>query len=356
MKILFCYYIPSGGVDTLNRQRWKALTQIGIETHFLYLHKGSGLQNKIAAPVHVTNSDIEISSLITREKYDAIIVCSDHELLERIRSYGYKGPVIYEIQGLGKNKNFAKKYLSFTAKDYIDHYSDALLYPKTKHLAEVVEQIFPNKKRFSFHNCIDLDTFRYRKVAPPPSFPIIGWVGRLEKNKNWRDFLTISAQLLPSYPQLKLWMFIDDSLSKPTEKRRFENAVAKLGLGHSIHIHNNIPHHIMPDYYSKIGDSGGFLLSTSLIEGFGYAVLEAMCCRCPVLTSNSDGVTSFVIHNETGKLFQYGRTGLAVQEALELMGNPQLREHIRSQGINYVTSRFALSQYASNFNSMLQNL
>ncbi|MFP3415838.1 glycosyltransferase, partial [Bacillus sp. SIMBA_074] len=95
----------------------------------------------------------------------------------------------------------------------------------------------------------------------------------------------------------------------------------------------NQPHNKMAEYFSIIGDSGGFLCSTSKVEGFGYAVLEAMVCRCPVLSTDSDGVRSFIRHNQTGKFFDQGNIDQAELEGNELLSNIPLREDIRRKAV-----------------------
>jgi hypothetical protein len=43
-----------------------------------------------------------------------------------------------------------------------------------------------------------------------------------------------------------------------------------------------------------------------------------MCCKCPVLTTKSGGVESFVFHNVTGKLYEKGDINNVVKEANNL--------------------------------------
>ena len=303
----------------------------------------------------ITNDNKEIKLLIEREDYAAIIVNSDAHLLKRIRTFGYKGPLIFESQGLG-TKREATKFLKFTAKENINRYSDALLYPKTAHLQQLMNEIFQNKKQYSIHNCIDTDVFSFKNKVKLPHEIIIGWVGRIEQNKNWKACLLITKRLFMHYPHLQLWLFIDDTLTTQNEKRKFEYTLQQLRLENVVHIHSNIPHHEMPNYYSKIAKSGGFLLSTSLTEGFGYAVLEALCCQCPVLTSDSDGIKSFVFHNVTGKIYSQGNINEAFHEAIELISNTTLRKKLINQGTSYVKKYFSLQNYAKEFQAMLKEV
>ncbi|MGP3783850.1 hypothetical protein [Paenibacillus sp. 1A_MP2] len=50
-----------------------------------------------------------------------------------------------------------------------------------------------------------------------------------------------------------------------------------------------------------------------------------MSCGCPVLSTDSDGVRSFITHNRTGKFYPIGNVNAAVSEAVDLMHNIQLR-------------------------------
>jgi glycosyltransferase involved in cell wall biosynthesis len=149
-------------------------------------------------------------------------------------------------------------------------------------------------------------------------------------------------------------MFQDPTLATQAEKNRFNQMVNRLGLKNKLTIYSNISYQLMPNYYSTIGDSGGFLCSTSLTEGFGYAVVEAMACRCPVLSTDSDGVKSFIIHNKTGIYFK--NPNEAVQQAKVLMTTTKLREAIRTNGQKHIQENFTAQQYSQNFIKMLQEL
>ncbi|MDR7072046.1 glycosyltransferase family 4 protein [Fictibacillus barbaricus] len=347
-KILLVFYLPSGGMETLNRQRCKALQSQGIECHLLYLQNGTGMQNISQIPTYITNKDEEIKQILLNH-FDTIIVSSDFPMLQRIRKLGYKGKVIYEIQGLGSFTN-AERILT-QAKSNVLTYSNGILYPKTQHLIGLIESLYPAHPKYCFHNCFDTSEFSYRRTHQL-DYPVVGWVGRLEQNKNWYDFVMFAIRFIKHKPSSKFWMFIDDTLSNPVEKKRFTQMLIRYNLTKHVEILSNIPHKTMSDYFSIIGDSGGFLLSTSKVEGFGYAVIEAMSCRCPVLSSDSDGVKAFITHNDTGKFYQNGNIGSAVNQALDLINNLELRNQIISNALNHL-SIFSLEAYAKEFMKIL---
>lgn len=353
-RVLFTFFVPSGGVETLNRQRYYALNEDGILPHFLYTQAGTGLQNEVGASTFVTDNDDEIKNIISNEKYNAIVVGSDLSLLKKIKDFGYDGILIYEIQGLGYNKEYAYSFLSDHA-EYINKYCDAILYPQTPHLSEAFETYFPQKIKYCFHNCFDTDRFKYQ-YHPKYNYPILGWVGRIEENKNWRDFLKIGNEFVKENNSVQLWMFEDNTLGEKSERILFQKMIDELGLRNNLTIYANQPHHMMAKFFSIIGDSGGFLCSTSKVEGFGYAVLESMICRCPVLSTDSDGVRSFITHNITGKYFEFGNISNAVREGKELMLDKGLREKIINNGVNHIEEYFSKKKYAENFKEMLYTL
>lgn len=354
MNILFAFYIPSGGVETLNRLRSNALQQYGFECHCLYLNGGSGLQNCNNMPIFVTNNDIEIKQILDAGSYDAIIVTSAYRYLAKFRALDFHGKLIYEVQGLG---SFEQARITLTEASYnVLHYANGLLNPSTPHIMRLLTEFFPNVPQFNFNNCMDTKLFSYRSV-PVPASPVAAWVGRIEDNKNWREFLYICHELIHRHcPDLRIWMFEDPLLSNPIDRPQFENLKKKLKLSGHITTLNNIPHDRMAEYYSMIGESGGFLCSTSKVEGAPYSVLEAMSCRCPVLTTDSDGVKSSITHNETGKYYTAGNIDEAALQAIELMTNQDLRQSICKQAEQHVKSHFSPQSYCESFMTMIDSL
>jgi L-malate glycosyltransferase len=353
MKILFVFYIPSGGVETLNRMRCKALQAQGIECHLLYLKPGSGMQNRSEIPTFVLNNNEQIKLLFSNQKYDCIVVCSDYLILPSLRSLGFKGKMIYEVQGLG-DKDYARHVL-YDAKENVLSTCEGILYPKTRHLMEIIDECYTNFPRFCFHDIMDTVSFTYRPNPKPPA-PIIGWVGRIEENKNWQEFLQIGMRFIRRNPAIKLWMFEDASLSEQEERQKFNTLIKQLGIEKNLVVRSNVKHENMADFYSMIGDSGGFLLSTSKVEGFGYAIAEAISCRCPVLSTDSDGVRTFIIHNKTGKFYKLSHIGQAVKEGNDLMTNIRLRKAIQTNAFNHLQSHCSPEQYVFHFKNMLKRL
>lgn len=354
MNILFVFYVPSGGVETLNRQRCAALKKYKINGHCLYYENRKKSINDHNTPTFITNDNKEIKKILKEGNYSAIVVVSDFQALPRLRALGYKGKIIVEIQGYGP-KEVARAALK-NAIPYVTNYADAFLNPKTPHIMQLLDEFYPAFPKFSFNNCFNTQQFSYRSLQKNDA-PIIAWIGRIEDNKNWREFLHIGHQLINQHnPNIQLYMFEDPTISNPKERNEFENLIEQLNLKKNLTIYSNVSNSQMIDYFSIIGDSGGFLCSTSKVEGAPYSPLEAMSCKCPVLTTDSDGVRSAIIHNQTGKYYTLGNVAEAVKEAIELMTNQQLREHIRLNAFKHVQIYFNPDLYCRKFIKMLASL
>lgn len=355
MKILFVFFVPSGGVETLNRLRCQALKKRGIVCHCLYFMHGAGMQNNNDTPTFITNEDQEIQNLVTQGRYTAIIVVSAYEFVQKLREFGYAGLIIFEVQGYGVMEAAHKELTK--AAPYLLPHANALLNPKTPYISDIFSTLFPQMRKYEFNNCLDTKAFAYRSLPKKP-FPIVAWIGRLEPrdNKNWREFLYIGHRLLQHDPKIQLWMFEDANLASPEERAAFEHLVHVLQLEQHLFLHSNVPNNHMPDYFSMIGNSGGLYCCTSKSEGGPYAVLEAMSCRCPVLTTNSSGVRSSVLSHVTGVYYTLGNVGEAVYFALQLMRNHSLRQTIVDNAQKHVKAHFSIEQYCSHFISMLQDL
>ena len=98
------------------------------------------------------------------------------------------------------------------------------------------------------------------------------------------------------------------------------------------------------------------MCSTSKVEGFGYAIVEAMSCMCPVITTDSDGVKSFVFHNETGKIFPQDDVDAGVKEAKDLFNHPVLKQKIRTNARDYIQHHFSPEIYAQHMMNMFKEL
>lgn len=355
MKVLFIFSVPSGGMGTLNRLRVRALRMVGIEGHLLYFQPGSGSGDiEPDIPVFYTPDHGEIGRLLHVHKYDAVVMTSFFLLLPVLRGVGFGGPIIFENQGFGTPAETRENMLQ--ARPYINGNANALLYTGTAQVGNIYREIYPHIPQFAFPNLFDADAFTYLPSHANPDRPVLAWIGRLERNKNWRDYLQIGANAAQYVPNLHLWMFTDPSLAAPGEAEQFEQLKHHLNLTARITHYSNIPHSRMPDYLSRVGDSGGALIMTSKGEGGPYAAVEAISCRCPVVTTDSDGVRSAIIDEVTGLYYPHGDIAAGAAQVHRLIADAALRQRLLLQGISHIRHHLSPAAYAANFAAMMHAL
>ncbi|ASJ52688.1 glycosyl transferase [Brevibacillus formosus] len=85
----------------------------------------------------------------------------------------------------------------------------------------------------------------------------------------------------------------------------------------------------------------GFVHS-SLYEGLGYTIIEAMASEVPVVASNVGGVKEFVFDGETGLIVEPGNPALLAQAMEQLWTSPQLRETMVQNALSKVESTFTI--------------
>ncbi len=154
--------------------------------------------------------------------------------------------------------------------------------------AELVESLLPARKHATVRavpNLVDEANFQtesggstnFRKRKGKP----VSWIGRLENTqKNYLDFLRIIKLLPDDYYGLVMFSYEN----APERLEKFMGDAAMLGVLDRIQIYSNVPQVEVAAVHRGVRDAGGVFCSTALSESFGYAVLEAGLCGCPVVS------------------------------------------------------------------------
>ena len=103
--------------------------------------------------------------------------------------------------------------------------------------------------------------------------------------------------------------------------------VESLNLSSEIIFTNFVPETDLPAYYSG---AAAFVLP-SLYEGFGFPVLEAMACACPVITSNTSSLPEVV--GKAGIMVDPHNTDSLAQMMKEVLTDSELRDIMIRKGL-----------------------
>ncbi len=103
---------------------------------------------------------------------------------------------------------------------------------------------------------------------------------------------------------------------------------------------------------NEIGDyleAADIYVNSTLDEGFGIAVVEAMLSRVPVVLSDRGAHPELIVPGKSGLLYKGGNShALAAQLGL-LVGDPDLRKRMGNDGRRHAQCRFDPADYATRY-------
>jgi len=164
---------------------------------------------------------------------------------------------------------------------------------------------------------------------------VVGIVGRLTRVKNHALFLRAARRLLSRNPAVTLLIVGDGPLRAELKTQAEDLGIAKntIFVGWVDNIHPYL--HLMD-----------VLVSSSVSEGFGYAVLEAMACGKPVVATCVSEMPNIIDDGETGVLTPPTDPDALARAVARLLGDSGLRDRIGRAAQHKATAFFSLEQEA----------
>ncbi|WP_287587413.1 glycosyltransferase [Candidatus Borrarchaeum sp.] len=98
------------------------------------------------------------------------------------------------------------------------------------------------------------------------------------------------------------------------------------------------------------------VLQTSIKEGFGLSVTEALWKETPVVASNVGGIPLQVIDGETGFLVDPHDTGSFAEKVIRLLQEPDLAEKMGKKGKEHIRRNFLITRLLSDYLSVLNDI
>lgn len=160
---------------------------------------------------------------------------------------------------------------------------------------------------------------------------VIGFVGRITKDKGIDDIVKVFEMLLKKNYKVKLLIvgeFDNDDPILITTKKTIEN--------HPRIIHVGFQKNPVPYYYlMKV-----FLFLTKR-EGFGNVSIEAALTELPVIVNNVTGAKDTVINNKTGYIIDENSLEEIKEKIITLYEDRELQRNLGNNGAKWVSENFA---------------
>jgi glycosyltransferase involved in cell wall biosynthesis len=167
----------------------------------------------------------------------------------------------------------------------------------------------------------------------PRGTPVVGNVAALAPHKGQKHLVGAMALLLRELPDTRLVIIGDGELREPLEKQ-----VRDLGLERHILLAG-----FRSDVLGLMKSFDLFVMS-SVTEGLGSAILEAMACSRAVVGTRAGGIPEVVVPGETGLLVPPHDEPALAAAMLALLRDPAGRAAMGAAGRARVVDQFSIEK------------
>lgn len=176
------------------------------------------------------------------------------------------------------------------------------------------------------------------------------WIGRLNRQKDPLTFVRAAKLLSARFPRMRFVMVGEDSVGESLE-REVRQAIHDLELGSKVRLLG-----YRPDV-ERILVAADVVLHTSLYEGLGRGIVEAMLARTPLVATAVDGVREAVVSGERGGLLVPPKNPQALAEAAaRLIDNPSVAAQLAAAGQSWARRRFEVRDMVTGIDQLYQKL
>lgn len=253
--------------------------------------------------------------LAAKKLNESIVITTVHSLLK----YDYAHPVSYKLAS----------FLEMTTRSRTDYFIAVS--------NKIKEQLLSENRRPDqvkvIHHGIDVESFSpkedpdARELAKTWSNNgdafIVGSVGRIHPVKGFSTFVDACAKIHKQYPNQFRFVLIGEG----PEREDLEAQVNKLGLEDAF-----IFAGFRKDIPSCLRAFDGYV-NSSLSEGLGLSVMEALATGVPVVTTNVGGIKDFARHKENSYVVDRDDSDALAEGILRLYEDRQLAENLTKQGV-----------------------
>ncbi|MCA1584021.1 MAG: glycosyltransferase family 4 protein [Acidobacteria bacterium] len=167
----------------------------------------------------------------------------------------------------------------------------------------------------------------------PHGVPLLANVGALVAHKGQKHLVEAMRHVLQDVPDVHTVVFgegeLRPALEKQIRERRLEKRVLLAGF--------------REDVLSLVKSADLFVMS-SVTEGLGSTVLDAMAMGLAVVGTNAGGISEAVVHGETGLLVSPGDPEALAEAIVSLLKAPDVRRRMGEAGRTRVLEHFGVGR------------
>ncbi len=252
-----------------------------------------------------------------------------------------------ELKNYNGTLDFLKKLVLSRLIKIFYKKSDAIV-GISKKLSKDLKSFINSKVHTIYNPSLEDRIFKKDGVKPIKIYDskkIILTVGFLEKQKDHMTILKAINVLKKNHKD-----FILIIVGRGTQFKKLQNYINTNKLNDYVKIYQNINNAVQ---FYKIADL--FILS-SIYEGLGNVVVEALKYKCPIITSNCNaGPMEIINYGKYGDFFSTGDFKILSKKIANHLKNPK-RLKTKSMKANKYINRFSLEQNINKFNQLFDKV
>jgi L-malate glycosyltransferase len=343
------------GAEMFAAQLGNHLLSLGHSCHLVSIFPGdeslpfSGTFFKLDRPLSKRLWDLQgwkkLAELVNKEKPDVIQLNAGDTLKFAVSSkiiFGWNTRLIF------RNASLPSLYI----KNRFSKIFNAYLYNQVDAIASVsqksrndLNKLFPKTQSKSVVIPIGIEPEPPGVKEKKKDYPTFVHVGGFTFEKNHSGLINIFENLKLQFPAAHLWLIGDGPL-----RPDIEELVSSKNLRASVTFFGFVKN---PMRFVAAAD---VLLMTSIIEGLPAVIMEAMLCRCPVVTYDTGGVSEVIENRKTGFVVAINDDRKFIDAVSDALSDTRLREEVISNASDFVRSRFDNRQIALRFTSFYQQV
>ncbi len=295
----------------------------------------------------ISKNSIKKNIIISNQNFANVILMISLNKIKKIKKILVERNHLDELKFHKNIKDFIKKkIILFLIKIYYSK-SDVIVGISKKLSLDLENYI--NSKVITIYNPSFEDRIimnnKIDKVKINSSKKIILNVGFFEKQKDQMTILK-SINILKKYYENFLLILV----GRGTEYKNLKNYIKKNNLSKFTKVYQNIKN---PTFFYRKADL--FILS-SIYEGLGNVLVEAIKNKCPVITTNcNSGPMEIICNGKYGDFFLPGDYAGLAKKILDHFKNPRrLNKKLRLSSKHM--KKFSLKENIQNFNNLFDKI
>lgn len=211
------------------------------------------------------------------------------------------------------------------------------------------QKAFTDLPTHTVFNGIDMSQFQPSNpdfTVPSDQGPIVAWVGR--GTDMVHKMIDKLASIAPALKQAGIRIWIADPYGPDEVEKVAPEAAGTLRT--IAEFWGFVPKDKLPHFYRDVAASGGCILSTSRVEGFGLVLAEAQACGCPAIGADVKGVNEVVDPAHGGVLYPYDTEPERLAAlVIKTLGDVEGMRRRRDACARFAHEKFSLERMAQDY-------